>query len=145
MTGGRHDVHDVHDVEAMVANVALFSGLSHRQVHKLVDRARELKHPAGQEVAAQGMGALAFHLVLEGHASVTRDGQEIRTLGPGEYFGEIGMIDGKPRSATVTATEDMISLAVPHQEFERLVGDEPDFARALLGTLCARIREAEAR
>ena len=145
MTGGRHDVHDVHDVEAMVANVALFSGLSHRQVHKLVDRAREVKHPAGQEVAAQGMGALAFHLVLAGHASVTRDGKEIRTLGPGEYFGEIGMIDGKPRSATVTATEDMISLAVPHQEFERLVGDEPDFARALLGTLCARIREAEAR
>jgi CRP/FNR family cyclic AMP-dependent transcriptional regulator len=137
--------HDVQDLEAMVANVALFSGLSHRQVHKLVDRAKKVQHLAGQEVAAEGMGALAFHLVLEGHASVSRDGQEIRTLGPGEYFGEIGMIDGKPRSATVTATDNMTTLAVPHLEFERLVNEEPEFARALLGTLCARIREAEAR
>jgi len=137
--------HDRHDLEAMVAKVELFSALSHRQVRKLVDRAREVKHAAGQEVAAEGLGALAFHLVLEGHALVTLHGKEIRTLGPGEYFGEIGMIDGKPRSATVTATDDMTTLAVPHQEFERLVGDEPEFARALLGTLCARVREAEAR
>jgi len=137
--------HDRHDLEAMVAKVELFSALSHRQVRKLVDRAREVKHLPGQEVAAQGLGALAFHLVLEGHASVSLNGTEIRTLGPGEYFGEIGMIDGKPRSATVTATDDMVTLAVPHQEFERLVGEEPEFARALLGTLCARVREAEAR
>src|SRR6185369_16247617 len=84
MTGATHDRHDL---EAMVAKVQLFSALSHRQVRKLVDRAREVKHLPGQEVAAQGLGALAFHLVLEGHASVTLNGKEVRTLGPGEYFG----------------------------------------------------------
>jgi CRP/FNR family transcriptional regulator, cyclic AMP receptor protein len=134
-----------HDVEAMVARVDLFSGLSSRQVKKLLDRARQVQHTPGQEVAAEGLGALAFHLVLDGRASVTVGGEEVRTLGPGDHFGEISMIDGKPRSATVTATEPMTTLVVPHQEFERLLGEEPDFARALLGTLCARLREAEAR
>jgi CRP-like cAMP-binding protein len=135
------------DVEAMVAEVEVFSGLSRRQVKKLIDRAQEIQHDQGQEVAAQGLGALAFHLVLDGHASVKVGGAEVRTLGPGDYFGEISMIDGKPRSATVTVTSDapMTTLVVPHQEFQRLLGDEPDFARGLLGTLCARIREAEAR
>lgn len=134
-----------HDVEAMVARVDLFSGLSSRQLKKLIDRARQVQHTSGQEVAAEGLGALAFHLVLDGHASVTVGGEEVRTLGPGDYFGEISMIDGKPRSATVSATEPMTSLVIPHQEFERLLGEEPEFARALLGTLCARVREAEAR
>jgi len=63
----------------------------------------------------------------------------------GRYFGEISMIDGKPRSATVTAVAPMTTLAIPHQDFERLLADEPDFARGLLVNLCARVREAEAR
>jgi CRP/FNR family cyclic AMP-dependent transcriptional regulator len=133
------------DAAAMLAEIDLFSGLSSRQVKKLLDRARTVQHTSGQDVAAEGLGALAFHLVLDGHASVTVAGEEVRTLGPGDHFGEISMIDGKPRSATVTTTEAMTSLVVPHQEFERLLGEEPDFARALLGTLCARLREAEAR
>jgi CRP/FNR family transcriptional regulator, cyclic AMP receptor protein len=134
-----------YDAEAMVAKVDLFSGLSHRQLKKLLDRARTVKHNSGQAVATEGLGALALHVLLEGHASVSRGGAEVRTLGPGDYFGEISMIDGRPRSATVTATEPMTTLVVPHQEFERLLGDEPEFARALLGTLCARLREAEAK
>jgi CRP-like cAMP-binding protein len=134
-----------HDVEAMVAEIDLFSALSSRQVKKLTDRARQVQHTSGQQVAAEGLGALAFHLVLDGHAAVTIGDQEVRTLGPGDHFGEISMIDGKPRSATVTATDPMTTLVVPHQEFERLLSEEPDFARALLGTLCARLREAEAR
>jgi CRP-like cAMP-binding protein len=72
-------------------------------------------------------------------------GQEVRTLGPGDHFGEISMIDGKPRSATITATDDLTTLVVPHQDFEQLLRGDPDFARALLSTLCARLREAEAR
>jgi CRP/FNR family cyclic AMP-dependent transcriptional regulator len=134
-----------HDVEAMVARVDVFSGLSSRQVKKLIDRARRVQHESGHEVAAEGLGALAFHLVLDGHASVTVGGEEDRTLGPGDHFGDISMIDGKSRSATVTANEPMTTLVVQHQEFERLLGEEPDFALALLGTLCARLREAEAR
>ena len=88
---------------------------------------------------------MAFHLILDGRATVSIAGTEVRSLGSGDYFGEISMIDGKPRSATVTATEPTRTLAIPHQDFERLVADEPDFARGLLVTLCARLREAESR
>jgi CRP-like cAMP-binding protein len=131
----------------MVAKVDLFAGLSGRHIKKMVDRARRVEHDQGQDVAVQGGGALAFHLVLDGHATVRVGDVEVRTLGPGDYFGEISMIDGRPRSATVTVTDDapMTTLAVRHDEFERILGDEPDFAAGLLSALCARIREAEAR
>jgi CRP/FNR family transcriptional regulator, cyclic AMP receptor protein len=134
-----------HDTEQQLASVDLFSGLSQRQLRKLIGRAREVQHTPGHEVATEGLGALALHLVLDGSATVTRQGQEIRTLGPGDYFGEISMIDGKPRSATITASGSLTTLVIPHAEFERILGDEPDFARTLLTTLCARLREAEAR
>jgi CRP/FNR family transcriptional regulator, cyclic AMP receptor protein len=135
----------VNDVAQTLASVDLFSGLSKRQLSKLVDRAREIRHTDGQAVAAEGQGALAFHLILEGHAKVELQGREVRTLGPGDYFGEISMIDGRPRSATITAADHLTTLVIPHQEFDRILGDEPDFARALLVTLCARLREAEGR
>jgi CRP/FNR family cyclic AMP-dependent transcriptional regulator len=131
--------------EDMLAEVDLFSGLSRRQTRKLLDRGRTVPHESGQTIAAEGLGSLAFHLILDGRATVSVAGTEVRTLGTGDYFGEISMIDGKPRSATVTATEPTTTLAVPHQEFERLLADEPDFARALLKTLCARVRDAESR
>lgn len=132
-------------LEALIADVDLFRGLSRSQVKKLVVMAREVPHPAGSDVAREGGGALAFHLILEGAATVTKDGRELRTLGPGDYFGEISMIDGQPRSATVTAIEPLKVLAIPHQDFEKVLDEDPDFARQLLRTLCARLREAEAR
>lgn len=131
--------------EELLAQVDLFSGLSKRQLRKVVEAGRTVDHHAGHEVATEGLGALAFHLILSGRASVTAGGKEIRSLGVGDYFGEISMIDGRPRSATVTTDEAMTTLAVPHQKFQDLVADEPDFARSLLATLCSRLREAESR
>lgn len=133
------------DLEALIADVDLFRDLSKRQVRQLVQASRETLHPQGKELATEGLGALAFHLILEGTATVTRDGRELRTLGPGDHFGEISMIDGRPRSATVTAVEPLKALSIPHQEFEHVIDEDPAFARHLLKTLCARLREAEAR
>jgi CRP-like cAMP-binding protein len=133
------------ELEEIIAGVDLFAGLSRHQLKQLASASREVTHGAGHTVAAEGLGGLAFHLLLEGSASVTKNGKELRTLGPGDYFGEISMIDGKPRSATVTATAPIKVLAIPHQDFEAVIDKDPDFARALLRTLCARLREAEAR
>jgi len=133
------------DLEKMIADVDLFVGLSRAQIRQLAGAAREVSHPPGKAVAAEGHGGLAFHLVLEGQATVSRDGRELRTLGPGDYFGEISMIDGRPRSATVVAGDGLTVLAVPHQEFEKLLERDVDFARAILKSLCARLRDAEAR
>jgi CRP-like cAMP-binding protein len=133
------------DLEALIADVDLFRDLSKGQLKRLVQASKEASHPAGKEVATEGLGALAFHLILEGTATVSKDGRELRTLGPGDYFGEISMIDGRPRSATVVAVEPLKVFAIPHQGFEQVIDEDPGFARHLLKTLCARLREAEAR
>jgi CRP/FNR family transcriptional regulator, cyclic AMP receptor protein len=131
--------------EALIADVDLFRDLSKARLKRLATAAREVPQPAGKELATEGMGALAFHYILDGTATVSRDGRELRTLGPGDYFGEISMIDGRPRSATVVAREPMRVLAIPHQDFEQVIDEDPGFARHLLKTLCGRLREAEAR
>lgn len=133
------------DPVASLSEIDLFSGLSARHLKKVVKAGRTVNHEAGRQVAAEGLGALAFHLILEGRASVSIDGAEVRTLGPGDYFGEISMIDGRPRSASVRALEPLVTLAVSHVDFKALVDEEPAFASGLLTTLCARLREAEAR
>ena len=75
----------------------------------------------------------------------SRGGREVRRLGPGDYFGEISLIDGKPRSATVTAAGSLTTLAVPHLAFSEMLDENPAAARDVLIQLCARLREAEAR
>lgn len=131
--------------EALVADVGLFRNLPRAQLKRLALATKEVSHPAGKEVAEEGVGGLAFHVILEGSATVSTGGRELRTLGPGDYFGEISMIDGKPRSATVTVVEPLKALAIPHLDFMHVVDEDPSFARYLLSTLCARLREAEAR
>jgi CRP-like cAMP-binding protein len=131
--------------EAVIASVDLFRDLSKSQLKRLAEASIEVSHPPGKAVATEGRGGLAFHLILEGSATVSKDGRVLRTLGPGDYFGEISMIDGLPRSATVTAIEPLKAVAIPHVDFEGVIDDDPEFARHLLKTLCARLREAEAR
>jgi len=135
---------DVKDRQAQLARVPIFSGLSGRQLGKLADASRTTTHQAGHEIAKEGEGALALHVILDGTAEVSVHGRPTRELGAGDYFGEISLIDGKKRSASVTAATDLHTLAVPHVAFRQLLETEPGFAAGLLTLLCARLREAEA-
>jgi CRP/FNR family cyclic AMP-dependent transcriptional regulator len=132
-------------LEDTLAAVDIFAGLSRRQIKKLVGAGREVRSGSGKAIATEGLGALAFHVILEGTAEVTRAGNSLRELGPGQYFGEISMIDGKPRSATVSATSDLATFVIPHAQFAELVKTDAELASALLVSLCGRLREAEAR
>jgi CRP-like cAMP-binding protein len=132
-------------LEDALAAVDIFAGLSRRQIKKLVEAGKEVRSSSEKVIAAEGLGALAFHIILEGTAEVTRAGNSLRELGPGDYFGEISMIDGKPRSATVSATSEMTTFVIPHGQFADLVQRDAELASALLVTLCGRLREAEAR
>jgi CRP-like cAMP-binding protein len=131
-------------LEDTLAAVDIFAGLSRRQIKKLVEAGKEVRSGSGKAVATEGLGALAFHVILEGTAEVTRAGNSLRELGPGDYFGEISMIDGKPRSATVSATSELTTFVIPHAQFAELVRREAELASALLVGLCGRLREAEA-
>ncbi|MHA3704735.1 cyclic nucleotide-binding domain-containing protein [Jatrophihabitans sp. YIM 134969] len=129
-----------------LARVDLFAGLSPRNLKKLAAVSRETTHRPGSEVAAEGRGALAFHAIVEGAATVTVGGRQVRTLGPGDYFGEISLIDGEPRSATVTVTGDgpLHTVAIGKTPFSTLIESEPSIAKALLVRLCGRLRAVEA-
>jgi CRP/FNR family cyclic AMP-dependent transcriptional regulator len=131
--------------EDRLSKLDLFTGLSKKQLKKLAERSQVVEHEAGRTIAAEGLGALAFHLILDGEATVSRGGETIRTLGSDDYFGEISIIDGKPRSVSVAASSPLRTLVVPHQVFQNLLDSEPSFARELLTLLCTRVREAEAR
>jgi CRP/FNR family transcriptional regulator, cyclic AMP receptor protein len=129
----------------LLKGVELFRGLSHRQLHKIIAISRVVDHPTGHVVTKEGLGALAFHLILEGQAVVSCDGTELRRLGPGDHFGEVSLIDGHPRSATVTAATPLKAFVVPHPGFQQLLDHDPEFTRQVLLSLCALLRAAEAR
>lgn len=126
-------------------SVPLFEGLSDRSLKAIASKARVVDQPAGKEVVSEGGGGAGFHLILEGSATVSLHGTERRTLHPGDYFGEISMIDGKPRSASVQVGEGLRTLSLPAWEFRPLLEEQPEIARTLLLTLCERLRQAEER
>lgn len=132
--------------QELLGNIDLFSGLSSRHLSKVAKLTREVDHRPGQEIATEGHGGYAFHMILSGRADVTVHGEHRRTLGPGEYFGEISLIDGKPRSATVTAAGDepLRTLAIESGAFNRLLEEEPSVAHPMLALLCERLRALEA-
>ena len=133
------------ELKARLASVDLFDGLNKRALGQLVKGGREIKHPDGHEVITEGAGAVGFHLITGGTARVTTGGSVRRTLGVGDYFGEISVIDGRPRSASVEAIENLSTLAIAPAVVNGLIEDNPAFARRLLVLLCSRLREAERR
>ena len=136
------------DTEATVqllSEVDVFAGVKKRHLKRLLKLGRETEHHAGHVVADEGLGALAFHLILSGEASVHVGTKEVGRLHSGDYFGEISMIDGKARSASVVAVEPLKTIAINRQHFLDLLDSDPAFARAVLEGLCARVRGAETR
>ena len=105
---------------------------------------RESRFSEGEAITTEGESGVGFFVIQDGNATVSKRGQIIRTLGPGEYFGEIALIDEGPRSATVVATTDLRCRALAAWEFKTFVLEHPDVAWTLLGTLVSRLREAEA-
>jgi CRP-like cAMP-binding protein len=122
--------------------VPLFAGLKDRELKDVLGQTREVEHTGG-EIVEEGSKGVGFHLILDGTATVLQGGEVRRTLGPGDYFGEISLIDGKPRSATVTAAEDLTTASIVSWEFEPLLLEEPQITKALLLVMCSRLRAAE--
>jgi CRP/FNR family cyclic AMP-dependent transcriptional regulator len=133
------------DLVERLASVDLFAGFSRKSLLRLSRSGREVQHQPGKEIASEGGGAAAFHLILEGRGHVEVGGVARRDLGPGEHFGEISLVDGKPRSATVRAGDDGLrTFGIPAWEFRALLEEHAELTLALLDNLCARIRSVEA-
>ena len=128
----------------MLRKVPLFSGCSTRELEQITGLMTELSVEAGHVLVREGSGTPEFFIVLDGTATVTRAGKPIGTVGHGGFFGEISMIDGGPRTASVTATTPMTITVATHREFVSLLESAPEIAVNMLPTLTRRIREANA-
>lgn len=126
-------------------SVPLFEGLSDNELKDVLSRTRVVEHEPGGEILEEGHGAAGFHLILDGTVAVLQNGDVRRTLGPGDYFGEISLIDGKPRSATVRPEGAVRTLSLAAWNFAPLLDAHPSMARKLLIGLCGHLRAAEAR
>lgn len=124
--------------------IGIFEGMSPGELKKAAKQMREIRHPKGAEIMIRGEGGVGFLLILEGEAQVqTADGRH-RKLGPGDHFGEMALLDHQGRSASVTATTDLVLAAVPEWGFKPFLSDYPEVTYRLLETLSRRLREAEA-
>jgi CRP/FNR family cyclic AMP-dependent transcriptional regulator len=121
----------------------LFGGLNRRTIKKLAEQMKLITHEDGKQLITEGEGGIAFHLIIDGTADVAVGSRASRQLSKGDYFGEISMIDGQPRSATVTANTGLVTAAMSAWNFRPFLTEEPDVVRELLLTRCRRLRESE--
>jgi CRP-like cAMP-binding protein len=134
----RSDGASARDWAPLIATVPLFSELSARHVRKLAGLATRRRVHAHTRIVRQGEAGNAFFVILEGAAEVRIDPPV--PLTQGQYFGELALLDGGPRTATVVASEETLLLEIPRTRFAKLVRDEPTIAAALLKELAGRLR-----
>lgn len=125
--------------------VPLFAELSDRDLRQLSESMHEKSYAAGQEVITQGEGGIGFFVILEGTAQAAVAGRQQGVLGAGDYFGEMALLDGEQRSASITAGEGLRCAGMTAWHFRPFVRDHPEIAWALLKALARRVRDAEAR
>jgi CRP-like cAMP-binding protein len=127
----------------LLGGVDLFQGLSKKELRAIAAMAKEMQFDEGQRVVTEGEEGGRFHLILDGKAKVTVGGRTKNALGPGDYFGEISLIDGGPRSATVTAETPLRTLALAEWNFRPLLKEMPTIAPKLLVEMCRRLRASD--
>lgn len=126
-----------------LAEVPLFSACSNKELQKIAKASDEIAIEAGRVLVEQdGVGREAY-VVVEGEASVKRGNRRIATLGPGDHFGELALLDGGPRTATVVAETPMKVLVLGQREFAGLLDEVPGLAHKVLANLASRIRELD--
>ncbi len=129
----------------VLQKVPIFQGLSARHLRLIAREAEELQGPAGKMLARQGDMGREFILILDGSARVEVDGKQIARLGPGDFFGEMSLLDGKLRAASVIADTRLVYLVIHWGAFLRLLERVPGLSRKLLVVLCGRLRDADAK
>jgi CRP/FNR family transcriptional regulator, cyclic AMP receptor protein len=127
-------------VTQQLSAVPLFSGLSKKLLHTLAATASDRSYNAGDVIVRQDEKAVRFYLVTEGKVEVERSGKVVATLGPGQYFGEMALLDEEPRTATVKAASRARCVVLYSWEFWSSVGKDPEAMRSLLRETVRRLR-----
>ncbi len=127
----------------LIAGVPLFGGCRGRDLEEVGRLADEVDVPAGKVLMREGEAAHEFVIVVEGTLRVERAGREIARLGPGQFAGEIGLVDGGPRNATVIADSPTRLLVLGHREFVSILDRFPSIQRLVLLAMAQRLRAVD--
>ena len=128
----------------LLEQIPLFEGLSHGELEHIARSFKERRFSAGDAVAVEGAGGIGFFVISEGTANVDVHGDQRGKLGPGDYFGEIALIDNQARrTATITADSDLTCYGITAWEFRPLVETNAQIAWKLLQVMANRLRESE--
>jgi CRP/FNR family transcriptional regulator, cyclic AMP receptor protein len=128
-----------------LAQVPLFSTCSRKDLQKLGKASDEIAVKAGKVLVEEGRPGHEFFLIEDGTAEVRRKNRKVATLGRGQFFGELSLLDRGPRSATVVAESDMTLVVLGQREFLGVIDEVPAMAHKLLAALAGRLREADSR
>jgi CRP/FNR family cyclic AMP-dependent transcriptional regulator len=124
----------------MLKRVPLFAGLDDRELQEIAISMRERRFKAGDTVTQEGAGGVGFFVVQEGKADVKVGGETKGSVGPGDYFGEIALINESPRTATLTASTDMLCYGMTPWDFRPLVESNSTIAWKLLTAMAEKMR-----
>jgi CRP/FNR family cyclic AMP-dependent transcriptional regulator len=127
-------------VVEMLEKSLLWSGLSKKDLKAIVKLSKERTYETGHVIVQKGEGGVGFYLILEGTVEIRSDGTTIAKLGPGQFFGEMSVIDNQPRSADVVAIEPSRCLILSAWSFNALISENPKIALRMLQEFVRRLR-----
>jgi len=130
------------NVANLLQKVPIFSDCSSRDLAAVARGLKEVHHKEGTVIAREGDPGVGLFIIVEGTAKVTIGGRPKATLGPGDFFGEIALLDGGPRTATVTAASDVNLLGLTEWVFRGLLQEHPAIAVKTLQAMAGRLRSA---
>jgi len=125
----------------LLQRVPIFQGLEPRELERIAGSMKQRTFHAGDTVTAEGQGGVGFFVIESGEARVTIGGKDRRTLGPGDYFGEVALLTDSPRTATITAETDLRCYGMTSWDFKPLVESHSSIAWKLLQTMAKKYQE----
>lgn len=131
------------DRHKSIRSLPLFAGCTPDELEEIDRLADAVTVPAGRTIIKQGDLGQEFALIVEGNAEIVKDGVPVATLGPGDYFGEVALLDSINRTASVVATTDMTLEVLDRRGFNTLLDDLPQLSRSILKGLAHRLAELE--
>ena len=133
---------DTREVTDRLSKVPMFSECTKRELQMVARAIKEIEHPEGHVIAREGDRGVGFFLITDGKAAVTIGGKNRGRLGPGDFFGEISLLDRGPRTATVTSTSPIRLLGLTAWVFRGLIEEHPSIGIKLLEVVARRLRDS---
>jgi CRP-like cAMP-binding protein len=131
------------ELEQQLASVPLLAGLHERTLRQLAHAGKRRAYEAGQAIVEEGSTGTAFYIVLSGKARVEQRGERLGVLSPGDFFGELALIEKHARTASVIADSEVECLLFPVWEFTALLDEHPEIAVPIMKVLIARLHRSE--